>query len=172
MHVDIVDELGGVTMSSITGLCPKCCALRNAHVIAEHEEVLQPTEPDPTAQANAYRILKCAGCDTVYFQRERLEIVDNNPNIFMESEYPGVPVNSFAEFKEILSELREKESEDCDCSEETLYWPTPLLTKVERAGKFLRVHGADQNKNICRPYKAPLISAKSVETDAEQICSG
>ena len=62
-------------MSSITGLCPKCSALRNAEILAEHEEVLPPTQNDPVARAGAYRILKCSGCDTIYFQREQLELI-------------------------------------------------------------------------------------------------
>jgi hypothetical protein len=128
------DHEGGMT--STTGLCPNCRALRNAHVVAEHEEILQPTEPDPTAYANAYRILKCAGCDTVYFQREKLEIIDNDPYFFMDEESREVPAGSFTEFKELLHELRDKadhvERGDYDCNEETIYWPTPAVTKLER----------------------------------------
>jgi len=49
-------------------------------VIAEHEKITEPTEEPfyPILTRNAYRILKCAGCDSVYFQRESLEIMSDD----------------------------------------------------------------------------------------------
>jgi hypothetical protein len=45
-------------------------------VLAEHGQVEGPSEGsfDPDFQGEAYRILKCAGCDTVYFQHESLHV--------------------------------------------------------------------------------------------------
>ena len=66
-------------MTVITGQCPTCGAARNAQVIAEHQVIEEPTpEPyDPTYSGDAYRILKCAGCNTVYFQKESLYILSD-----------------------------------------------------------------------------------------------
>ena len=58
--------------------CPSCGAHRNASVLGEHEETWENQE-DGIAGANRYRILQCAGCDKVFFQKE------------MESEYEMVP---------------------------------------------------------------------------------
>jgi len=48
--------------------CPTCGGGRNAHVICEHVEGWTDQE-DGISGANTYRILKCGGCGTVYFER-------------------------------------------------------------------------------------------------------
>jgi hypothetical protein len=58
--------------------CPSCGADRDPAVLGEHEETWH-NEQDGVAGANRYRILKCAGCDEVFFQKQ------------MESEYEMVP---------------------------------------------------------------------------------
>jgi len=58
--------------------CPSCGADRNASVLGEHEETWENQE-DGVVGANRYRILQCAGCDKVFFQKE------------MESQYEMVP---------------------------------------------------------------------------------
>ena len=101
-------------MKSITGQCPNCGADRNAHVIAEHEEVQEPTEEplDPTFQGYAYRILKCAGCDTVYFQHESLQILGDSVN----------EGSGFADMKDDAAYLRAHDPGQI-LHEETSYWP-------------------------------------------------
>ena len=49
--------------------CPVCGPGRNAQVMGEHEEYWSDPE-DGISGTNRFRILKCAGCDTVYFQKE------------------------------------------------------------------------------------------------------
>jgi Domain of unknown function (DUF4145) len=61
-------------MTSIMGQCPTCGACKNADVIAEHDEILGEDSFHTTVEYNTYRILKCAGCDEIYFQRERVEV--------------------------------------------------------------------------------------------------
>jgi hypothetical protein len=107
-------------MTLIMGHCPTCGAARNAHVIAEHEEILEPTkEPfDPTLQGHAYRILKCAGCNTIYFQRESLAIVmHGDPS-------DEGPTPDFQELKNYVMEAKEKILDDV-LLDETIYWPAP-----------------------------------------------
>jgi hypothetical protein len=98
-------------MAMLKGHCPTCNAHRNAQVLAEHEQAQEPTEEpfDPTLRGDAYRILKCAGCDTVYFQRESLQILDDSDL-------------SFAELKEHIDYFREH---DQVLYEDASYWPLP-----------------------------------------------
>jgi hypothetical protein len=77
-------------------------------VIAEHEEIEGPTLSAPTVQGDAYRILKCAGCDTIYFQHESFEIFDRNN---FDLDYDGddgqpVPADNLAELKDFFDGLK------------------------------------------------------------------
>jgi Domain of unknown function (DUF4145) len=54
---------------STKGHCPRCGGGRNAEVIAHHEDSWQDEEGDIWGRGD-YRILKCAGCDQIYFQQE------------------------------------------------------------------------------------------------------
>jgi hypothetical protein len=54
---------------SIKGHCPTCGRSRNAAVVAHHEDQWQDEEGDMWGRGD-YRILKCAGCDQIYFQQE------------------------------------------------------------------------------------------------------
>lgn len=103
-------------MKSITAQCPTCGADRNAQVIAEHEVTAGPTEEpfDPTLRGAAYRILKCAGCDTIYFQRESLQILSDESD----GEF------DFDELKNHVLQLREYDPSHI-LDEETSYWPAP-----------------------------------------------
>src|SRR5262245_20988396 len=53
----------------IKGHCPACGEGRNAKVIDRHEDAWQDEEGGMWG-AGHYRILKCAGCDQIYFQQE------------------------------------------------------------------------------------------------------
>src|SRR5690348_4184727 len=121
-------------MTLIKGECPTCRAWRNAQVIAEHESVSDTHIFDNTVQANAHRILKCAGCDGVYFQHERLEITSDDGLFEDDSEW-GEASHNFAAFKEFVdsvrlypelgedSPLKEEYKETLELYEEQLYWP-------------------------------------------------
>jgi Domain of unknown function (DUF4145) len=106
-------------MTSITGHCPTCEADRNAEVIAEHEEIIGPTEeePDPL-RGDAYRILKCKGCNTVYFQRERLDIWSDEDD---DKYFIGT---GFEELKQYVEHLKAHDPRKI-AGEDTSYWPTP-----------------------------------------------
>jgi hypothetical protein len=112
-------------MTSITGLCPTCGANRNAQVISEHERILEPTlDPfDPTLRGESYRILKCGGCDTIYFQRELLEIL---PYSWDEES----DTTTFSGLKDYIFESKEDEPERI--FQETICWPAPPSVKGER----------------------------------------
>jgi hypothetical protein len=101
-------------MTIITGQCPTCGAARNAQVIAEHQVIEEPTpEPlDPTYSGDAYRILKCEGCNTVYFQKESLHILSDVMDEYRLSE------GDFAELKDLCEHEPGR-----ILYEETNYWP-------------------------------------------------
>ena len=115
-------------MTSIAGQCPTCRAYRNAQVMAEHEELLEPTEEEPRARGNLYRIVKCAGCDTIYFQHESVEVYLKNFDLEMD---PSLPVADFAEFKEFFRDLERTNPEEYECYEETSYWPIASRARPE-----------------------------------------
>jgi hypothetical protein len=89
-------------------------------VIAEHEEISGPTEEplDPTTTGNAYRILKCAGCDTVYFQREALQVLEDN------FDDDTSPTPDFTELKLWVAHCKERDP-DRVLRDEISYWPEP-----------------------------------------------
>jgi hypothetical protein len=96
-------------------------------VIAEHEEIEGPTLSAPTVQGDAYRILKCAGCDTIYFQHESFEIFDRNN---FDLDYDGddgqpVPADNLAELKDFFDGLKRGNPERYECEEGICYWPKP-----------------------------------------------
>jgi hypothetical protein len=106
-------------MAMIKGHCPTCNAHRNAQVLAEHEQVEGSAEGsfDPDLQGEAYRILKCAGCDTVYFQHESLHV---RPEDWDDPNDAFVP--PFDHLKDHLDYLREH---DLITYENESYWPLP-----------------------------------------------
>jgi uncharacterized protein DUF4145 len=53
--------------SIVTAHCPDCGGARNAAVMYEHKTTWDNEEAGISGQEK-YRILKCSGCDTVYFQ--------------------------------------------------------------------------------------------------------
>jgi hypothetical protein len=71
-------------------------------------------------------MLRCAGCDTIYFQHECLEFFDHGPYNEDDDDFP---ISDLADFKEIFFRL--EEHGEYDCREETSYWPTPS-TKLDR----------------------------------------
>jgi hypothetical protein len=102
-------------MTSVTGQCPTCGADRNAEVIAVHKVVEGPTrEPlRPTCVGDAYRILKCLGCQTIYFQHEELELLDPNPD----------EDDDFDALKNYLMQCKEY-NPDHILYEKTSHWPS------------------------------------------------
>lgn len=96
--------------------------------MAEHEELLEPTEEEPRARGNLYRIVKCAGCDTIYFQHESVEVYLKNFDLEMD---PSLPVADFAEFKEFFRDLERTNPEEYECYEETSYWPIASRARPE-----------------------------------------
>jgi hypothetical protein len=61
-------------MKSLTGQCPICRENRNATVVAESEEVFESAD-EPALEGSAYRILKCAGCDTRNYTASRNDLL-------------------------------------------------------------------------------------------------
>jgi hypothetical protein len=116
-------------MTSFRGLCPTCRMDRNTLVIAEHEEIVEPTLIAPTAQGNAYRILKCAGCDTIYFQRESFEIFDkcDFDLDYDGDDEPPIPADNLAELKDLFDDLKRGDPERYDCEDGISYWPKPSV---------------------------------------------
>jgi hypothetical protein len=51
------------------GHCPTCNAERNAEIVASHHEHFKD-EDEPFWSSSEYRILKCRGCNSEYFQKE------------------------------------------------------------------------------------------------------
>ena len=72
-------------------------------MIHEHEELDEPTREDPALRGSRYRILKCAGCERVYFQLENLTILDNMPS---DDEIAEI---SFEAFKEHVLKCEESD---------------------------------------------------------------
>jgi hypothetical protein len=108
------------------GHCPTCAANRKAQVLAEHEEKKDEHQEDTDevglhcviSKGEAYRILKCAGCGTVYFQHERLEAVYDSVTWDEDVDWP-------------LDELR-KYIEECKFADKHMilcqeldHWPAP-----------------------------------------------
>lgn len=52
----------------IRGHCPECGPNKNAELIAEHESKWEYEDESIWGQID-YRILKCRGCDSIYFQK-------------------------------------------------------------------------------------------------------
>ena len=50
------------------GHCPTCHAERNATIVASYEESWQDEE-NGVAGSEEFRVLKCDGCGSVYFQK-------------------------------------------------------------------------------------------------------
>ena len=127
-------------MTSITGQCPTCRMDRNALVIAEHEEIEAPTLSAPTVQGNAYRILKCAGCDTTYFQHESFEIFDKYDfDLGLDNDEDDgqpFPANNLAELKDLFDDLKKGDPERYGCDEEISYWPKPSSIGPDWLGKI------------------------------------
>jgi hypothetical protein len=114
-------------MNFISAHCPTCAAYRKAHVIYDHEEVKEPSEEDypgpPTWEGRLYRILKCAGCETVYFQTQRLLI--ENKDLMGDEGYDSVTTfEQLEEWKRYIE--REALGVEGDIlADETTYWPRP-----------------------------------------------
>ena len=125
-------------MTSITGQCPTCRMDRNALVIAAHEEIEGPTLSAPTVQGDAYRILKCAGCDTIYFQHESFEISDrdNFELDYDEDDGQPVPADNLAELKDFFDDLMRGNLERYGCEEGISYWPEPSSIGPDWLGKI------------------------------------
>jgi hypothetical protein len=111
-------------MTVIKGFCPDCAGYKNAQLIHEHEELrLEKDDLGPTLIGGIYRILKCGGCSTIYFQME-------SANYWGEHVYPESEQHpdGIAEMKELI----EQSDEDPDMREgfyEMTYWP---MAKRER----------------------------------------
>ena len=88
-------------------------------MLAQHEQVEGPPEGsfDPDLQGEAYRILKCSGCDTVFFQHESLHVQSED---WGSSNDPFVC--DFDYLKDCLDYLREH---DLITYENESYWPLP-----------------------------------------------
>jgi hypothetical protein len=66
--------------ASIKGHCPKCGADRNALIVGQYQQNWGADEDDISGSWD-YRILRCAGCDQVYFQNEVFTSADRFPRI-------------------------------------------------------------------------------------------
>jgi hypothetical protein len=107
----------------ILSYCPTCAADRNASVIHAHEEIKEPVEDlcNHSVRGRIYRIVKCAGCETVYFQLTQLTAVLDEP--FDEL----LKIDNFREFEETVWNSGLTISED-----ETSSWPEPTIAKAKR----------------------------------------
>jgi hypothetical protein len=63
----------------VKGHCPSCGAGRNAEVIKEHTEKWQDDEAGMWGK-ETFRMLKCAGCGSVYFQTTAISSEDYGPD--------------------------------------------------------------------------------------------
>ena len=57
------------------GHCPKCGPDRSADIVGEHHEHREDDESDAWIDVD-YRILRCRGCDSVYFQEAMVSSED------------------------------------------------------------------------------------------------
>ena len=82
---------------------PTCGPNRNAQVMGEHE-YSGPEDDESMPGRKRFRILKCAGCETVYFQKEWLDDWDWVPDpasadgyspIIRQEYWPSASVKSF-----------------------------------------------------------------------------
>ncbi len=71
--------------------CPTCGPDRNARVLCEHEESWGDDEAVGTSH---YRVLKCAGCDRVFVQREEIEFDVDRPDRSRSFYWPSAVVHS------------------------------------------------------------------------------
>ncbi|QWE98228.1 DUF4145 domain-containing protein [Cupriavidus sp. EM10] len=90
-----------VVETIIKGHCPECGAGKNAEIVATYQHKWQDDEHPIWGQID-YRILKCRGCDSVYFQ---------SAEVFSEN------VNYHYDAAGHLQEVYEAEYS---------YWPSPL----------------------------------------------
>jgi hypothetical protein len=105
-------------MKIIKGHCPTCNARRNAQVLAEHAQVEGPSEEsfDLDLRGEAFRILKCAGCDTVYFQHASLHVQnEEDPH----SDFLPPP------FEYLMDQLDYLREHDLITYQNESYWPLP-----------------------------------------------
>jgi hypothetical protein len=103
-----------------------CAAYRNARVIHDYNEVKGPSDEDYdlTWGGRSYRILKCAGCETVYFKFRRLLI----ESIYDESNAEGYDNDMTFEQLEEWKESIEREVSGVEghiLADEHTYWPVP-----------------------------------------------
>ncbi|WP_312409614.1 DUF4145 domain-containing protein [Comamonas sp.] len=61
----------------IKGHCPECGSVKNADIVGAHEHEWRHEDESIWSQID-YRILKCRGCDSIYFQRA--EVFSENVN--------------------------------------------------------------------------------------------
>jgi hypothetical protein len=99
-----MDEIFKQEKIIVKGHCPTCKDDRNAYLIAEHLEKWEDKDA-PIWSTVKYQILKCCGCDSVYFKEE---------HYFSEDEEYSYGSNG-----ETLIEVKPT------CS----YWPQPLRRK-------------------------------------------
>jgi uncharacterized protein DUF4145 len=98
---------------SIKCHCPTCGERRNAHVLAHYEDRWHNEEADIWGSGD-YRILRCAGCDEIYFQQETFFSED------IDKEITYWPAPSKRKRPEWLFQVEDNDLED-------------LLTSVYRA---------------------------------------
>jgi hypothetical protein len=113
------------------GHCPTCTANRKAQVLYEHEEKTNgegaPDErglQDITSKDDVYRIMKCGGCGTVYFQHESLA-VKYKTDTWIDDEWSLDELRGYIELATLAARTI------TILSDELHHWPAPARNKPD-----------------------------------------